>query len=519
MARKLMRVTGIVLLSFVLSGLPAVAEVSPATDPVPVTVERKGVVTMYRLPRPEYLPLGVAPDREGRVWVTFETSDQGGAAGEPAGVDPKRVGLLDPEKGTVAYLPAPLNPFLPRVAPDGAVWLTETSAGGGRSAPAAPARLARRDPTSGEWKVFTTPEKSRSTAMVAFDSAGNAWFSELETARVGRVDPRTGAVKEFALPPGSLSLGISVDKDGKVWTTGTVLGSEGGAIGKALRLDPDKGTVDAFPITRGYFATDLATDPKRGVWVTGLGRTLVALLDPGTGKIQWWDTRTTEADRTTVRAKGIVLDRRGEVWGTEPEVDEVSRIIPEKHMVMEYAVPARDAGAQWLAADDRGNIWFAAPGGQAVGRIAADAPVWTLDPGWQALGISAGDQVRGKLRVTNEGKGEARMDLSTLDLPEGVTVSFQRTTVTVGTGKSAEVPFTLKVGAETRDGRYPIRFVAKGNGLAASRSNDIEVVPAGSLPSGGKGGAPSLVAVGAGLVAGAVLVAFLLRLGSARRRK
>lgn len=511
MVRLLIRVVVVALLAVASGVPPARAASPPETDPVPVKVEQKGAVTVYRLPRPGFLPLGVAPDRGGGVWITFEKPE-----------DPQRVGILDPDRETIAYLPAPVTPFLPRVAPDGALWITEYPAGGGKSTtPVFPARLARRDPAIGDWKVFVTPQKSYGTAMVAFDPAGNAWFSELDTGRVGRVDPRTGAVKEFTLPQGSLALGISVDKDGKVWTTGTAIGSEGGtAFGKVLRLDPDRGSADGFPLPRGYFATDLVADPQRGIWVTGLGRALVALIDPGSRDIQWWDTLTTETEQTTVRAKGMVLDGRGQVWVAEPEADQVSRIIPDKQTMIEYALPGQDLGIQWLAADQANNIWFAAPGEQAVGRIAADAPVWTLDPGWSAIGVPAGGQTRGRLRVTNEGKEIGRLALSALDAPEGITVAFQPTTIELGAGKSAEVRFTIKVAAEVREDRYPIRFVARGTGVAASRSAEVQVLPAGSRPEAGGGGTPvSLLAVGVGLAAGAALVTLLLRLKTARKPK
>lgn len=521
MARRLMRMASVALTAFVLSALPAAAVSPPATDTLSVTVDRSGPVAEYRLPRADLLPSGVAPDREGRVWITFEeasTPSQQGAAGtEATKANRKQVGLLDPDQGTIAYLPAPLVPFLPRVAPDGALWLTESSPEGGKSAAGTPARLARRDPASGEWKVFTTPEKSRGTAMVAFDAAGNTWFSELDSGRVGRVD-QTGAVEEFTLPEGSLALGISIDKDGKVWTTGTVLGNTSGAAGKILRLDPERGKVDRFGITQGYFATDLVTD-ARGVWVTGLGRAMVALLDPQSGNISWWDTRTTETDSKTVRAKGIVPDSRGHIWVAEPEADQISRVIPDKQIVMEYAVPGKDLGIQWLAADARDNIWFGVPGARSVGRIAADAPVWTLDPGWAAVGVPAGGQAQGKLRVTNEGKEDGRLTLSTVDAPEGITVAFRPATITVKAGKSAEVAYTLKVDGKVRENRYSFRFVARGDGVAASRAAEIQVVPAGSRPATDQGGAPSLVAVGAGVAAGALLVAFLLRLGAVRRPK
>lgn len=515
------------LLAFVLAAAPAVAASPSETDPVSVTVERKGAVTVYRLPRAGFAPFGVAPDREGRVWVTFERPAPPPGEGVPANPasneDRKLVGLLDPGKGTVAYLPAPVIPFLPRVAPDGALWLTQYSPAG-VDAPASPAYIARRDPASGDWKVYATPDHSRGTAMVAFDAFGNAWFTELDSGRVGRVDPRTGAVKEFTLGQGSLPLGISVDKDGKVWTTGTVVGQQSaagppaGTTGRVLRLDPERGAFDEFPIVRGYFAIDLVADEKRGVWVTGLGRALVAQIDPASKNIQWWDTRTTETESTMVRAKGIVRDSRGQIWVAEPEADQVSRIIPEKRTVAEYALPGKDLGVQWLAADDRDNIWFAAAGGQAVGRIAADAPVWTLDPGWAAVGIPAGGQTQGRLRITNEGKVADRLTLSTLDAPEGVSVSFQPATVALAAGKSAEVNFTVKVAAQAREDRYPIRFVARGTGVTASRSAEVQVLPAGSRPAAEKGGAPvSLIAVGAGLAVGAALVAILMRLAARRK--
>lgn len=520
----MLRVVNLSLLAAILGAVPAVAASPLKSDPEPVQVERKGAVTMFRLPRAGLPPFGVAPDRDGRVWITFEkpAPTEGKAAGQPADEDRKRVGLLDPGQGTVAYLPVPVIPFLPRVAPDGAIWLTEYSPGGAGSGAASPARLARRDPASGEWKVFSTPEKSHGSAMVAFDGAGKAWFSELDTGRVGRVDPRTGEVKEFSLGRGSLPLGISVDKAGGVWTTGTLVGQQGadtlgGASGRVMRLDPEKGAWDEFPIVQGYFAIDLVTDPQRGVWVTGLGRALVALVDPGSKKVQFWDTLTTEPSATTVRAKGIVLDGRGQVWVAEPEADEVARIVPARSTVMEYALPGENLGVQWLAADGQNNIWFGAPGGQAVGRVASDAPVWTLDPGFAAVGIPAGGQTRGVLRVTNEGRAGDRLALSVIEAPEGVSFTFESATIELAPGKSAEVPFTVRVEERTREDRYTVRFVARGTGVTASRSAEIQVAPAGTAPPAGQPEPVSPVAVGGGLVGGALVVVLLMRLAARRR--
>ena len=137
-------------------------------------------------------PHSIGVDRVGRVWFNGHFTR-----------DPEQIGFLDPAAGSITLRDVPPHPVLAkvaggpipyelRVAPDGAVWISEL---GGN-------RLVRHDPATNTFRTFVMPTAHAGPRRFDVDTAGILWIPEYARGRLTRLDPVTGRFTHWELPVG-----------------------------------------------------------------------------------------------------------------------------------------------------------------------------------------------------------------------------------------------------------------------------------------------------------------------------
>jgi virginiamycin B lyase len=177
--------------------------------------------------------------------------------------DPELLAALDPRTGAVTRheVPTPPTadggstiPYELRVAPDGAVWVTQLAGG----------RLVRFDPRSGTFRLRALPTPFSGPRRMDLDARGMAWIPEYANNRLARYDPATDELREWAVPvPDALPYVVRVDPERNVIWIGT------GAADALFRFDPATERFTTFPLpTPGALVRHMDVDRSTGdVWL------------------------------------------------------------------------------------------------------------------------------------------------------------------------------------------------------------------------------------------------------------
>lgn len=178
--------------------------------------------------------------------------------------DPEEIGRLDVETGKVERFSVTPHPTLAasggpvpyelRLAPDGAVWMSELQGN----------RILRFDPATRETVVHTVPVSWSGPRRFDIDARGNLWIPAYSGGSLWRLDARTGAFREFPLPvKDTLPYVARVSpRDGKIW-----IGA--GAVDAVFEFDPERARFAAYPLpTRGVTIRHMAFHDATGdLWL------------------------------------------------------------------------------------------------------------------------------------------------------------------------------------------------------------------------------------------------------------
>jgi virginiamycin B lyase len=295
-------------------------------------------VREYLMPMAEDLPHDVAVDRDGKVVIT--------------GMFSHVMYRLDPASGAMETIPIPLDRANPRavvVDDRGAWWVL---LGG-------PRKLARRDPATGEWRMYDIGMYPHS---VGVDGAGRAWFNghfTRDPEQIGFVDGATGTVTVREVPGhptlakvagGPIPYELRVAPDGAVWIS--ELGGN-----RLVRHDPAPGAFKTFDMPSPHSGPRRFDIDSAGVlWIPEFAAGKLARLDPTTGRFTEWDLPVKDAAPYVVR----VDNGRGDLWIGTGSADAVFRFDPRTAQFTTYSLPTRGALVRHLDVDERtGAVWVA----------------------------------------------------------------------------------------------------------------------------------------------------------------
>jgi streptogramin lyase len=191
-------------------------------------------------------------DDRGRVWFNGHFTS-----------NPAKLGYVDPTNGEVRTwdvpTPAPLQtgagpiPYELRVAPDGAVWMSELQGN----------RVIRLDPRSGKLNAWSLPTSLGGPRRFDVDADGILWIPAYSGDLLVRFDPATEEFREIHLPvSNSLPYVVRADRiRGTIWVAA-------GAGDAVFSFDPVTGQFKTYSTpTRGALIRHIDIDVRTGdVW-------------------------------------------------------------------------------------------------------------------------------------------------------------------------------------------------------------------------------------------------------------
>jgi hypothetical protein len=183
-----------------------------------------------------------------------------------------------------------------------------------------------------------------------------------------------------------------------------------------------------------------------------------------------------ESEDTPVsRPNDIVATEEG-IWVAEHEGGRIARILPEHYTVVEYPLPAPKSLAQWMAADPKGGVWFAAYGTGQVGRVDANAPVFKAEIRLSSASVRIGGAIKGDLTIESIGNASGDFTLDLPDLPYGITGAFDGDPlIRIEPGKPARAAFTLIVSPDADTGPTMVLAGATSPAVLITQSAAIDV--------------------------------------------
>jgi virginiamycin B lyase len=189
---------------------------------------------------------------DGRVWTNGHFTR-----------NPEAWASLDPATGTVSRHDVPTPPMddggstIPyelRVAPDGAIWVTQLVGG----------RLVRFDPAANRFQLFPMPAPFSGPRRIDVDRQGRVWVPGYATGRLARFDPATERFTEWALPSAdALPYVVRLDEERNALWIGT------GAADVLFRFNLETEQFTSYPLpTPGALVRHMDIDRRTGdVWL------------------------------------------------------------------------------------------------------------------------------------------------------------------------------------------------------------------------------------------------------------
>jgi len=355
------------------------------------------------------LPIGVASDASGNVWVANFTDNT--------------VSKIDTSTDSVvATIAAGGSPYGVAYDGDGHIWVANTQ---GES-------ISKID-TATDSIVATVALGNRPTA-VSYDGHGHVWVIDSTDDTVSKVDTATNSVVA-TVAVGRTPRALTVDGNQDIWVAN-------GYDGTLSKVDSATNSVVAT-VSVGANPQGVVHDGNGHVWVTESSDDTVSKIDTNTAAV----TSTVSVGNSP---QAVYFDSSGYLWVTHigDEVDTVLKIDAATGSIAgSVAVGANPAG---IVADSEGAVWVTNGLDDTVSKI---VHIPDTEPG-APTGVSgsAGDgQVTVSWTAPTDDGGSAVTGYTVTASPGGRTCSSGSTSCTVtgltnGTGYRFSVTATNAVG-------------------------------------------------------------------------
>jgi copper transport protein len=187
-----------------------------------------------------------------------------------------------------------------------------------------PDRVVKFDPAAEQFSSYDIPTPDARPAGITSDRMGNIWFAEAGAGSIAKIDPATGNITEYKPKSPSQTL----DEPAAVFA------------------DPD--SFDIFIAEHSGHTISVYNS------LLGTFRNYPSIDEAGL-------------------PFGMAMDRFGNLWFAQHEIDKIGVIDPRTGEGSESDIPITGSFVQWITSDNDGRIWFAAQRGSALGSISISA--------------------------------------------------------------------------------------------------------------------------------------------------
>src|SRR5690606_11206920 len=158
---------------------------------------------------------------------------------------------------------------------------------------------------------------------------------------------------------------FATDRQGNIWFAE--------AAGYIAKIDPDTGNITEYaPNSRLYTLeepTAVFPDPNSyNIYISDHSGSTILVFNSLLESFREFPSVNQNG-----LPFGMAMDDYGNLWFAEHTIDRVGVIDPRTGLGAEAKIPITGWTIQWITADDRGRIWFAAQRGSALGSITTTA--------------------------------------------------------------------------------------------------------------------------------------------------
>lgn len=221
--------------------------------------------------------------------------------------------------------------------------------------------LGSYDPYSNDTRLVKIPTDGMVEDLIT--DKKSAWILVPNINKILRYDIQSKNFTAFSVPTAHGSpIAITIDKSsGYIWIVEI--------IGKILRLDPTSfKMIEYIPQDNVTLKLPVAikNDPVTGnIYVSEHGEDAVFEFFPNNGTFK----RLSLHPDPDALPFGMAFDSRRNLFVAEHTTNKIVVLDPRTGESVEVDIPSTDPLIQWLTSDAEGNIWFAEPGGAALGVI------------------------------------------------------------------------------------------------------------------------------------------------------
>ncbi len=252
------------------------------------------------------------------------------------------------------------------LAADGRLWYVDPI---GRSPNGV---LGIYNPADNSNRRFVITEAGIPTGL-AMDGNGSLWMPVLQANKVVKFDPASEEFSSYDIPtPAARPAGIASDRSGNIWFAE--------AAGYIARIDPASGNITEYAPSSQLQTLDepvaVFPDPRSSnIYIAEHTGSTITVFNALLGTFREYPS-VNEAGLPF----GMAMDSYGNLWFAEHEIDRVGVLDPRTGEGAEARIPIAGSAIQWITADDKGRIWFAAQRGGSLGSITITAKPSTTPP-------------------------------------------------------------------------------------------------------------------------------------------
>ncbi len=254
------------------------------------------------------------------------------------------------------------------LAPDGSLWYIDPI-GGGSSGGSNKGALGIYNPEDSSSRRFVVPEAGIPSGL-AMDGNGNLWMPIVQANKVAKFEPASEKFSLYEIPtPEAEPAGIAADSSGNIWFAE--------AAGKIAKIDPASGKITEYAPNGKLQTLDTPAavfpDPKSSdIYIAEHEGHTISVFNTLLGSFREYPSVNEDG-----LPFGMAMDSYGNLWFAEHTIDRVGVLDPRTGEGSEAKIPISGSQIQWITADDKGKIWFAAQRGSAIGSITITAKAST----------------------------------------------------------------------------------------------------------------------------------------------
>lgn len=253
------------------------------------------------------------------------------------------------------------------LAPDGRLWYIDPIGGGDNRG-----ALGVYNPEDNSSRQFVIPDEGIPSGL-AMDNNGSIWMPIVQANKVAKFEPASESFSSYDIPtPASRPAGIASDRQGNIWFAE--------AAGYIAKIDPVTGNITEYAPSSSLYTLEEPTaifpDPRSyNIYIADHSGSTILVFNSLLGTFREYPSVNENG-----LPFGMAMDNYGNLWFAEHTIDRMGVIDPRTGQGAEAKIPIAGSTIQWITADDRGRIWFAAQRGSAVGSITITAKPATAPP-------------------------------------------------------------------------------------------------------------------------------------------